>query len=164
MTRRKIAAVAMVVAFFLVPGVSHAVPNKKALVGLKGVYVIVENMDPQAENLGLRADQIETDVELRLRKAGVRVLTKEEIFKTTGMPSLCVNVLALVARGLVTYSVEVELSEIVTLDRGFRTHGVIWSDGGTGNVDIRSIGKIRESVGDKVDKFINDYLAANPKK
>jgi len=70
------AVVALAVALSLLPGVSHALTLKqKALVGLKGVGVDVAKISPEAERLGLTAAQVKTDVELRLRKARVRVLT-----------------------------------------------------------------------------------------
>jgi len=84
-----LAAVALVVSLLLLPGVSHALTDgQKALAGLRGMQVVVEKMDPQAERLGLAEDQIKTDVELRRRKAGIRGLTKKERFETPGMPCL----------------------------------------------------------------------------
>jgi len=86
------AVMALVATLLLHPGVSHALTDQqKALVGLKGVEVGVENVNPQAERLGLTAALIKTDIELRLRKAGVKVLTAEEKFDTPGMPWLYVN-------------------------------------------------------------------------
>src|SRR5208282_415483 len=89
----KAIAVLLGVVLLLLPTFSHALTTKQeALVGLKGVYVYVDKMDPQTERLGLTQDQIKTDVELRLRKAGVRILTKEEWLETSERPYLWVNV------------------------------------------------------------------------
>jgi len=161
------AVVVALVALLLLPGVSYALTNQqKALVGLKGVEVAVEGMNPQAERLGLTKAQIQTDVELRLRKAGVRVLTDEESLGTPGSPWLYVNVGTFIRSGsaLCAYGVEVVLNEMVTLARGFKTVGGIWHTGNVGTVGTSNIREIRKDVGDQVDKFINDYLAANPKK
>jgi hypothetical protein len=77
--------VALVVVLVLLPGVVHALTREhKALRGLKGVHVLVEKLDPDAERLGLTTAQIQADVELRLRKGGVRVLTEEEMLETRG--------------------------------------------------------------------------------
>jgi hypothetical protein len=158
------AVVAMVV-LLLLPGVSHALTlSQKALVGLRGVEVIVENMQPEADRRGLNRNQIQTDVELRLRKAGVRVLTEDEMWNTPGMPTLIVNVNTVFGTGICAYSVHVELTEKVKLDRGFSVSGAIWEIGMIGAIGTGDMRKIREYVGDMVDKFINDYLAANPKK
>src|SRR5208337_1836463 len=157
-----LAVVALVVAFLLLPTVSHALTNEqKILVGLRGVYVSVADMDPEEEHLGITKAQIQTDVELRLRKAGIRVLTK-----TPGEPSLYVQVT--IAYGsnspIAPYSVLVGLQEWVTLDRGSRAYGLTWESAYTAGADKRIIEKaIREDLGDRIDYFINDYLAANPK-
>ncbi len=161
------AAVALVVAFLLLPTVSRAAedPYQGALRGLKGVHVIVPALKPQTERLGLSKDQILTDVELRLRKSGVRVLTEKESLETPGMPFLYVNVGTFFREDhpLVAYSIDVALVEWVTLARGFKTGGAIWEKGSVGSVGMKEIRGIRQYVGDMVDKFINDYLAANPK-
>ncbi len=157
------AVVALVVAFLLLPTVSIAKGDPEPLRGLKGVHVLVENIDSQAERLGLTRAQIQTDVELRLRKAGVRVLTEKERLETPGCPHLYVNINTPIGQGLVVYSISVELFELVTLARGFVTDGAIWNIRFAGCVGTSNIRKVREGVGDCVDKFINDYLAANPK-
>jgi hypothetical protein len=70
------AVVVILVVVLLLPGVSHALTFKQeALVGLKGVEVKVIKSDHEAGRLGLSQDQINTDVELRLRKAGIKVIT-----------------------------------------------------------------------------------------
>lgn len=154
----------VVVVLLLLPGVSRALtPEQKALVGLKGVQVGVSKIDPQAERLGLTEKQIQTDVELKLRKAGVKVLTNEDISEAPGHPLLWVYVGTNINQGLVGYSIRVYLIELVTLARGFQTTGTIWNDS-AGGVRTINASEIRKIVGDLVDGFINDYLAANPNK
>ena len=167
MKTKALTAVVALVSLILLPGVSHALtPKQQALVGLKGVEVVVEDIRPEAERLGLTEAQIQTDVELRLRKAGVRVLTAKESDETPGVPFLYVNVTTIFFQktSAVVYSIFVQLKEAVTLKRGFIAVGAIWNTGSVGTVGTSNIRKIRVSVGDKVDEFINDYLAANPKK
>ncbi len=158
---------ALVVALLLLPGVSHALTDKqKPLVGLKGVEVVVEGMDPEAERLGLTRDQLKTDVELRLRKAEVRVLTMEEVVKAPGKPLLYVNVNTATKPGspLCTYSIKVQLKTNAAVASGSKIPGVVWHTTGYGGTcKITNITRIRNVVGDQVDLFINDYLAANPK-
>jgi len=164
--RVKAALVAMAVVVILLPGLSHALNlEKEALVGLKGVKVTIEQMNPQAERLGLTRDQIKTDVELRLRKAGIRVLTNGEWLKVSRKTALYVNLYTFFHHDLpiVAFSIDVRLMELVTLAMGFRTVGSVWSIGGVGCSGIDHIAKLQENLGDAVDKFINDYLAANPK-
>jgi hypothetical protein len=167
MAKKGLCAALALVILLLLSGVSHALSiDQKPLVGLKGVYVVVESIDPQAERLGLTKAQITTDVELRLRKAGLKVLTKNEMLKAPGTPFLCVNVNTFIRAGsaLCAYHVSVILNESVLLARGVTTVGGIWNTGGVGTVGVDKITQIRGAVGDEVDKFINDYLAANPEK
>jgi hypothetical protein len=162
------AVVVALVALLLLPGVSHALTREqKALVGLKGVWVLVEGMNTQAERLGLTKTQIQTDVELRLRKAGIKVLTEEERLETPGRPYLYVNVNAVTKPGssLCAYSIKVHLKKNVAIKSGFKTPRVVWhTPDYAETVKIYNTTRIRNLVGDHVDIFINDYLAANPKK
>jgi hypothetical protein len=88
----KAAVVALVVVLLLLSGVSHALTDKqKVLVGLKGVHVFVEKIHPEVEGLGLTTEQIKTDVEMRLRKGGVKVLTMEEMLQGPEIPLFVVN-------------------------------------------------------------------------
>ncbi|MGI8972150.1 MAG: hypothetical protein ACR2HB_15820, partial [Dehalococcoidia bacterium] len=56
--------------------------SKNSLKGLPGVYVFVYPLLADAEKAGLTCDQITTDVELRLRQAGIPVLTKDQYAQT----------------------------------------------------------------------------------
>ena len=139
--------------------------QRTALVGLKGVYVLVESPKPEAQSLGLTKDQIKTDIELRLRKAGIRMLTEKEWLGSPDYPHLSVTVAAITRAGSYSYMLQLYLSESVTLARGNSVMGVIWQTYriGIGN-EQNTETKTQEQVGDMVDDFINDYLAANPKK
>src|SRR5437867_2429316 len=59
---------------------------------LQGVEVIIEHLRPEIEQAGLTGQQLQTDVELRLRHGGIRVLTQAERFRIPGEPSLYINV------------------------------------------------------------------------
>ena len=156
--------VALAVVFLLLPDISHSLTlEQMPLSGLKAIFVSVADINPEVERLGLTKNQIKTDVELRLRKAGVRVLTEKEWLGTPAMPYIAVMVNVVISGDHYACSGTVALKEAVTLDNGFKTIGAIWDTGYTGAGRKENIRKIRESVGDLVDKFINDFLAANPK-
>lgn len=158
--------VALVAAFLLFAGDSYANSfGPQNLIGLQGTGVIVENLAPEAGNLGLSKTVIQTDVELRLRKAGVKVLTEEESLETLGIPCLYVKINARSVPGLplVVFSIAVELREWVRLVSGLETVAAIWHTAYLGTVEKEKIRTLREEVGHQVDVFIKDYLAANPK-
>jgi len=102
--------------------------NVEALRGLKGVGVMVEDINPDVEQYGLTKSQAQTDVELRLRKAGIKVLTREEATKAEGAPSLYVRVDTSARSGLLgtLYDVRVQLAlyQMVILERDPNIH--IW--------------------------------------
>ncbi len=155
----------LVVAFLLLPNVSHALigMHRKALRGLKGVYVVVEC----AKGTELKSDQLQTEVKLRLRKAGVGVLTEKEEIKTHGGAMLMVLVTAFdpdFLPGICIYSVTMQLIEDVTISWTFPFWGIIWSESATGYGGIDNKNRyIWDGVSYLIDKFINDYLAENPK-
>jgi len=66
--------------------------NVYPLKGLRGVQVLVEELSDDAQEAGLMRKQIQTDVELRLRMAGIPVLTSDEAVSTSGAAVLIVNV------------------------------------------------------------------------
>lgn len=140
--------------------------DRATLKGLQGVEVTVEGLRPEAVEDGLTQDQLQTDVELRLRKVGIRVLTKEEKARTPGSPWLYVRVNTLRGdTGLYAYSIEVDLYQTVLLERdsSISTTTPTWATSTIATVGARGMPRsVRGSVGDKVDQFVNAYLAMNP--
>jgi len=141
--------------------------ERSSLYGLPGVYVLVESLNLDLEKDGLTKDQLRKEVEGQLRNAGVRVLTREEKFKTEGNPQLYVNVNLLKSSSpfAYAYSVEISLEQEVALVRkpNRRTVATTWSQGSVGIVGVANLRAIRETVKGRVDHFIHDYWAANSK-
>jgi hypothetical protein len=165
MARKGLGAALALMVLLALPGVSHALTlDQRALVGLEGVQVVVEGPGLEAERLGLSKNQIKTEVEQRLRQAGVRVLTNQEEVETPGRPQLDVKIGASISKmGIIAYSINVDLFEIVTLFTGETAFATVWEKGEAGSVGLNNINQIQSRITILVDKFINDYLAANPK-
>lgn len=146
--------------------------DRAGLRGLPGVLVVIESFqDANAESRGLTESQLQTDVELRLRKAAIRVLTIEERKSAgEGRAMLYVNVKLVSGDepldGVYAYSLSVEVwQQVLLVTPPFaKVLAISWHTEVTGIVGKVHLGKLREDVGDLVDKFINDYLAANPPK
>jgi len=146
--------------------------GEETLAGLKGVSVYVERIKDEVQRDGLEEGQILTDVEVRLRQAGVPVLTKQQSFDSAGSSILDIDVHAVKATaegvaGFYAYHVHIELSQEVRLVRksSLKVHATTWSAGSTvGVVAADRLRSGRDIVRDQTDRFINAYLAANPKR
>jgi hypothetical protein len=143
--------------------------NLKTLQGLMGVNVLVLGPGPEAEADGLKQTVIQTDVELRLRQAGIKVLTQTERLAAPGGPYLLIRADTLrikSAPGLYAYSVIVELAQFIRLDHdpSIIARGTTWSPTGViGIVGSGELNQIRDRIKDQVDRFINAWLSVNPK-
>ena len=142
--------------------------TRKTLAGLTGLYVSVQRIPDEMQRDGLDTTQILTDVELKLRQAGITVLTRQEWLSTEAFPYLYVNVqVTKNSARIYAFSVDVELRQLVTLvhNPAVSTLATTWSATGIiGTVGSQKLGSVRDDVRDLTDEFINAYLAANPKR
>ncbi len=159
----------------LPPGPTSAVDDewerltRATLKGLQGVHVLVEKMHPEAARAGLAKATLQTDVEVKLRQAGIRVLSKTETLAAPGNPFLYLQVGTLVggaASEFYVYSIRLSLTQLVVLDRNAAViTAPTWSAaqriGTIGSARLSTI--VREHVRDQVDQFINAWLSVNPK-
>ncbi len=138
---------------------SFEVPTLK---GIDTLFVVVENLSDAAKALNLTTDVIQTDVELKLRLAGIHVVKLQVGAKLSGSPYLYVNVTA--TEDHRAAYVDVELDQDATLVRNSTyAQGVTtWS---TGVILSNASGQdVRNYIKDHIDKFLNDWLSVNPKK
>jgi hypothetical protein len=139
--------------------------SRQALEGFhtRGVPVFVEVSGDPLPSGGVTSRQLQTDVELRLRRAGIKIQPQADI---PSYPQLIVKVSLLEAvEGLFAYSVTVEVFDFARLDCTDRSiaPSVTWQEGTIGVVGREKFRSIRDNVNDYVDRFVNAYLAANPK-
>ena len=141
--------------------------ERDTLRGLLEVQVIVEGLEPGARQLGLSEQALRTDVERQLRQYGIRVASDEQYLKTAVVPILYLRVHTLSTEGVpfIPVSVDVELQQMVLLAREPAVYCVAatWMTGSMAVVGLSDGRRVRDSVRDSVAKFINDYLAVNPK-
>ena len=134
--------------------------ERQTLKGLKGIRVLVENLEPEVELTGLTRAAIQTDVELKLRLAGIPVLTQ------SGVPYLYVQVSFLTTSdGYWPFHISVEFNQRVRLDRDRTIVGsaITWSEVRFGGTSKANVHMVRDTTKDLVDEFINAYLSVNPK-
>jgi hypothetical protein len=152
---------------FLIPAQAAADSNaeRESLKGLRGVAVVVLAA-PEAEQGGLSQATLQTDVELKLRQAGIRVLTSTERPSAPGAPILVVTLgTTRSPAGFYAYAVTVGLAQHVYLARDptMGAWATTWTTGGVGYTGQAHVDTIRNTVRDYVDRFLNAYLAVNPK-
>jgi hypothetical protein len=166
--RFTMAIVVFILALVTPAGAQDTILGRATLAGLTGVHVHVERMNPDAEKEGLSHSTLQTDVELRLRQAGIRVLSEEEAVAAPGLPWLYLQVTTLrKERGLYAYFIKVWVRQLVRLfrDPDIGSVATTWETPGViGVIGSKNLSTVREDVRDEIDQFINAYLAANPKR
>jgi hypothetical protein len=167
-----LAAVFCIPSFFAPPN-SFSLTCEDCLKGLEGVEVLVEEVKAELEEYNLTAIQIQTDVEAKLREAEIKILSKEENEKIQPLrkPYLYVKIKSHKLpwkRLVVAYSIEIALKQLVTLPAQPKSSGKpffapTWYKNIVGATVPKDFAEIREGVYQLTDKFIKDYLTANPK-
>jgi hypothetical protein len=136
--------------------------SNKTLDGISAVAVVVEDLPDGAKILGLTRETVQNDVELKLRLAGMRVMTDKEVSQIPGMPDLYVRVT--LTKGAEAASIEIHLRQNARLERNgqLAVAATTWKTFYlTANPTSQSI---RDTVKDGVDDFLNAWLSVNPKK
>jgi biotin operon repressor len=140
--------------------------QQESLRDLKGVYISVESLAPEIQKDGLTEDRIRKDVELMLREAGIKILSKKEWFDAEGSPYLYVNAYILKLRDTREYIYSVNISFKQTVYPARKpveiTGAATWTIGGIIGI-TPDLDKIRASVKTQVEEFIKAYLSVNPK-
>lgn len=151
----------MVQAHVVQVGITDNEYSRATLKGITAVCVVVLDIPmDSAKVLGLSKDTIQTDVELKLRLAGMHVVTVEEVIKSPGGPFVSVQVN--LTPNAQAASIEVELDQGASLKRTAELAYVrTW---GTGVLLANPSPQIiRDKVNDRVDQFLNAWLSVNPK-
>ena len=140
--------------------------ERESLHGVTGVEVLVDPLDVEIEQLGLKTDGLQKGINQRLQKAGVNVLTERDRLRTPTAALLTIRVDTLHDRiGRYFFSIDLFLTQRVRLEsRGTsELSAVTWMKlGSIGIVADDNLKHIEGQVLQKTDQFIKDYLAANP--
>jgi hypothetical protein len=145
--------------------------TQETLKGLQGMYVIVEEMQPNIQKYavkpGLTKEQLQKDIELRLKEIGIKVLSRDEWMKTPGKPVLYVSVNTHEAeRFWYAYDIKIELQQIVKMEANpkVNTLAATWSLNMTGITNIGSLNIIKGDVEVLLARFQQAYWAVNRKR
>jgi hypothetical protein len=144
---------------------SDSAAARATLRGLQGVEVVVEALAPDVEQAGLTTPQLHTDVEERLRQAGIPVLTAAESLGVPGHPFLYINVNVLLrADGLAVFHLTVEVNQEASLTTDASVARVFtWRVGTLGTMERAHLSTVRTLVRAAVDRFITAYVSVHPR-
>ena len=134
--------------------------SRQTLKGIKSVNVVIGDLGPDAEGL-VTVDQLRTDVELRIRTAGL----------TVGPAAVYLQVEVTIVKGVEqltgAYDFNCEsaiFQDVVVSGNSVKALAETWSTAYVAIVGRDNLSKgIRSDVNDQIDKFLNAYLSVNPK-
>jgi hypothetical protein len=174
MRKRTILCFAAVLLFLVFPAIGYALDSdvtRQTLKGLQGVYVIVEDLQPNiqkyASKAGLANEELKADIERRLTEKGIRIFSRDEWVKTPGTPVLYVSVNTHeTEKYWYAYDIKTELQQAVTMEANpkVRTLATTWSINLTGMANVGTLGLIKGDVGVLVGRFIEAYKVVNEQK
>ena len=149
-------------------GFSFTADKRDTLRGLSEISVLVEYLPDDVEREGLNREHLQRDIEVRLRQAGLHVLTISEVANSPGAPYLYVAVYPITGPSLNSnaYVVALTLKQLVQLSRDPMTE--LFATTWEGPIhfslasDSRELG-IRSRTLDAVGRFIVDYRDVNSK-
>jgi hypothetical protein len=103
-----------------------AAMERQTLKGIEDVYIVIEKMSPSAQRLGIDEDRIRSDVEIRIRRAGIKV--KEKGSLVMFYVNVCVTNDINKFYGI---STRVEVKDMVSLlrDPNIKFQTTIWDTG-----------------------------------
>jgi hypothetical protein len=140
--------------------------GRQSLKGVKGVFITVEPLAPEIERDGLTQRLIRKSVEVRLRRAGIKVLSKVEWFEEGGHPLLYVNahVLRLAESKEYIYAINVAVKQNVYLTREpiQIPSAATWWPGSVAGITPK-LSAVRDAINKQVDAFIQAYYSVNRK-
>jgi hypothetical protein len=150
-------------------GASEELTDKQwSLAGIDALYIFVQGLTEGTQKTGLTTEQIQTEVENKLKQLGVRIVSEEEGLKIAGSPVLYVNISVhkMTRTPAFVYHVDVGVLQKVTLVREptIRAMSITWNKGQLGYCPSSTLAKsLRGTVKYLMDRFQEDYRAANPK-
>lgn len=140
--------------------------RRNSLKGLAAVYLQIEPLGSEARDAGLSASQLRTDIELRLRSAGIPVLTNKQGSEAAEKPYLNLQVVTLRSEaGFSVFIARLALFQHVLPAQNPERVLLVptWAASEIGYTMGSPVSAIRKTIQDSTDRFCNDYLAVNQK-
>jgi hypothetical protein len=136
--------------------------------GLTGIYVLVDKLPEVLKTSGILDVELESQVEIQLKKAGIKIIERPEALALRGKPFFYIQVRGAKPRGQPVYSIFVigALVQRVSLERdpsltGFARTWIITNFSSAEEKELRT--QTTFCVWQVAQSFINSYLSVNPK-
>ncbi len=151
------------------PGNEVLSDSKAVMKHLPGVAIVVENLDKDALDTGLNTEILEKYTELKLKAAGVKVLTPKESLALPDQPYiyLRLTVVKIPKSTVMIYTFDVKLDETLRResDHTLITGSTVWSQQYTGAVTSKVFPKaVHDVLRDFLIQFAKAYHTENSAK
>jgi hypothetical protein len=138
--------------------------DRELLRGVDEFRLAVERIKPEIERDGLFRSILLSDMELRMRLAGIKTLSEEESESKPDVPMLYLYVDAMKCSLGYVYSLRLVLMEPVKLTRNnMKVMATVFRIPTELGITAR-LSDIRDAAGDFLEEFIKAWKAANSKK
>ena len=146
--------------------------SRETMKGLTGFYILIEELNPNiakyasVQKNNISTQTLKSQVENRLRAAGIRVLSWDEMMKTPERPMLYVSVNTHeYEKFWYAYDIRVEVRQLVTLvsQPGKPISGCTWSVNMIGVMNIGQLQTLYDNLGVLLGRFVEAYMAVNKK-
>jgi len=146
--------------------------SRETMKGLTGFYILIEELNPNiakyasVQKNNISTQTLKSQVENRLRAAGIRVLSWDEMMKTPERPMLYVAVNTHeYEKFWYAYDIRVEVRQLVTLvsQPGKPISGCTWSVNMIGVMNIGQLQTLYDNLGVLLGRFVEAYMAVNKK-
>jgi hypothetical protein len=135
----------------------------EVLKGLEAIRLEVERIKPEIERDGLFRETLYSDMELKLRLAGIKVLSDEQAEQRPEAPVLYLNVDALKCSFGYVYNIGLYLIEPATLVRKpIKAPAMFLRLPEQLGIASR-LSEVREAAGDALDEFVKVWKESNSK-
>ncbi len=157
---------AIIIALFMCSYLGAQAQSSAVLKDVGPIAVVIQDLDPDAVRDEFTVDLIRTDIEVELRKAGIRVVDRSQLDDSSGRPYLFLVVSTLKGTlNTYTYSMELRFHQNASLTRNPDVTMSVstWNRSVIGSERGNRLPLLREKIKEMLMPFINEYLAANPR-
>jgi hypothetical protein len=126
--------------------------------------VIIERLHEDAAQIGIDRETLDAVVRDRLQRADIPILSAAEREADDRRPYLYVNCNVMYLREIaaVSFSLDIEAHQRVTLADGEKAQALTWAKSYLGvQSGDRAAAHIRHVLGGYIDQFVSDYRKAN---